>query len=117
MLLAAGTGDVWRSHCRVNQFLFRAEGLRVCTMAVLEFLTGERAGERLSLAGTRAVLGRHPECDVVLNEGAISRQHAHISLIEGEYFIEDLHSRNGTIVNGELVEKQQQLHDGDELKI
>jgi sigma-B regulation protein RsbU (phosphoserine phosphatase) len=86
-------------------------------MAVLEFLNGERVGDRLSVMGSQAVLGRHPECDIVLNEGAISRQHAKLSLRSGEYFIEDLQSRNGTIVNGELVETAQQLHDGDELKI
>jgi len=74
-------------------------------MAVLEFLNGERVGDRLSVTGSQAVLGRHPECDIVLNEGAISRQHAKLSLRSGEYFIEDLQSRNGTIVNGELVEQ------------
>jgi phosphoserine phosphatase RsbU/P len=86
-------------------------------MAVLEFLNGERAGERLTLAGTRAVLGRHPECEVVLNVGAVSRQHAQISLVDGQYVIEDLHSRNGTLVNGEMVQTPLALRDGDEVKI
>ena len=65
----------------------------------------------------RALLGRHPECDVVLDQGAVSRQHAQILLVDGEYFIEDLKSRNGTLVNGQLVEGRQALPDGDELKI
>ncbi len=86
-------------------------------MAVLEFLNGDRAGERLTLVGERAVLGRHPECDIVLNVGAVSRQHAQISLVDGQYVIEDLHSRNGTLVNGELVHTPQALRDGDEVKI
>ena len=35
----------------------------------------------------------------------------------GDYFIEDLHSRNGTFVNGRLIEGRQLLQNGDRLKI
>src|SRR5262252_4977237 len=86
-------------------------------MAVLEFLNGERVGERLALAAKGAILGRHPECDIVLDQGAVSRQHAQISVIDGEYFIEDLHSRNGTLVNGLAIDSRCKLRDGDEVKI
>jgi pSer/pThr/pTyr-binding forkhead associated (FHA) protein len=86
-------------------------------MALLEFLNGERVGQRMPLAGKNAILGRHPECDVVLDQGAVSRQHAQISVIDGEYFIEDLHSRNGTLVNGLAIDSRYKLSDGDEVKI
>ena len=86
-------------------------------MAVLEILNGNRTGERVRINGQKAVLGRHPQCDIVLDQGAISRQHAQISLVDGTYFIEDLKSRNGTLVNGQIIEGAHPLHDGDELKI
>src|SRR5436190_23048827 len=86
-------------------------------MGVLEFLNGERAGQQLPLPDARAVLGRHPECDIVLDQGAVSRQHAQISHVNGEYYIEDLQSRNGTWVNGQAIQATQQLRDGDEVKI
>jgi sigma-B regulation protein RsbU (phosphoserine phosphatase) len=86
-------------------------------MAVLEFLNGERVGARMTLAAKGAILGRHPECDIVLDQGAVSRQHAQISVIDGEYFIEDLHSRNGTLVNGLAIDSRYKLRDGDEVKI
>ena len=86
-------------------------------MAVLEFLNGERAGQQLPLPDARSVLGRHPECDIVLDLGAVSRQHAQISHVNGEYYIEDLQSRNGTLVNGQTIQAAQQLRDGDEVKI
>ncbi len=86
-------------------------------MALLEILNGPRTGERLRINGQQAVLGRHPQCDIVLDQGAISRQHAQISLLDGAYFIEDLKSRNGTLVNGQLIQGSHPLHDGDELKI
>jgi serine phosphatase RsbU (regulator of sigma subunit)/pSer/pThr/pTyr-binding forkhead associated (FHA) protein len=86
-------------------------------MPSLEFLNGHQAGQQVKLVTEKAILGRHPECDVVLDQGAVSRQHAQILLIDGEYFIEDLKSRNGTLVNGQLVQSRQALCDGDELKI
>ncbi len=86
-------------------------------MAVLEYLNGDRVGERLRLEGERAILGRHPECDIVLDQGAVSRQHAQISVINGQYILEDLRSRNGTLLNGQAISSPQPLNDGDEVKI
>lgn len=86
-------------------------------MAVLEILNGPRTGERVRINGQKAVLGRHPQCDIVLDQGAISRQHAQILVVDGAYFIEDLKSRNGTLVNGQIIESSHPLADGDELKI
>jgi phosphoserine phosphatase RsbU/P len=86
-------------------------------MALLEYLNGDRAGQRLQLPRQKSILGRHPECDIVLDQGAVSRQHAQISFLDGEYVIEDLRSRNGTLVNGQLVQTPQPLHDGDEVTI
>ncbi len=82
------------------------------------FPTGESGeDENIAVEGPRVVLGRHPECDIVLEAAAVSRQHAQI-LAEGDnYFVEDLHSRNGTFVNGRLIEGRQLLQNGDRLKI
>ncbi|HKD36219.1 MAG TPA: SpoIIE family protein phosphatase, partial [Pirellulales bacterium] len=43
--------------------------------------------------------------------------HAQISLLNGEYFVQDLGSRNGTIVNGQVIQAPHRLEDGDRLKI
>ena len=61
-------------------------------------------GQAFPLIGETTVLGRHPECDIVLEAGAISRQHARILKSGDEYYFEDLHSRNGTFLNGERVD-------------
>lgn len=86
-------------------------------MAVLQVLKGETSGELLSLDGERLVLGRHPDCDIVLDAAAVSRQHAQILRENGGFYIEDLHSRNGTFVNGQLIDGRRPLEDGDRLKI
>ena len=63
------------------------------------------------------VLGRHPYCEVVVDHGAVSREHARISRDKGRYFLEDLHSRNGTYLNGKPVERKQPLFNGDVVRI
>ena len=47
-------------------------------MAVLRVLNGPNPGELLPLEGASVILGRHPACDIVLESGAVSRQHARI---------------------------------------
>ncbi len=61
-------------------------------------------------------IGRSPSNDIVLKEPKVSRQHAAINLIDGNYVIVDLKSSNGIYVNGRKVEEVV-LEDGDELLI
>lgn len=86
-------------------------------MAILEVFAGANIGEQVKLAEGRSIMGRHPECDIVLDAGAVSRQHAQITWIDGDFFVEDLHSRNGTFVNGMQIQGPTRLSDGDRLKI
>lgn len=86
-------------------------------MAVLRALKGSNPGQCFPLEGNTAILGRHPECDIVLESGSVSRQHARVVLVEGNYFVEDLRSRNGTYVNGRMVTSRQLLAEEDELRI
>jgi phosphoserine phosphatase RsbU/P len=74
-------------------------------------------GQEFPLVGETTILGRHPECNIVLEAGAISRQHARIVKSGEEYYLEDLHSRNGTFLNGERVDGRARLCEGDELKV
>jgi len=86
-------------------------------MAVLQVLKGDNPGQVLTLEGSRAILGRHPDCDIVLDVGAVSRQHAQITQAGGIYYVEDLGSRNGTFVNGQQIQARHQLDDNDRVKI
>jgi len=86
-------------------------------MAVLRVLKGLNPGQLFSLDNESMVLGRHPECDIVLEVGAVSRQHARIVRIEDKFYVEDLNSRNGTFVNDQAVAGQQILAESDRLRI
>lgn len=86
-------------------------------MAVLQMLKGISQGQVYPLESDRAILGRHPDCDVVLEVGAVSRQHAQIIREGQQFFVEDLNSRNGTYVNGRMIEGRTLLKENDRVKI
>jgi sigma-B regulation protein RsbU (phosphoserine phosphatase) len=83
----------------------------------LEFQTGPRSGERLVLDAGRILVGRHPDCDVVLDAAAVSRQHCALTVTAEEVVAEDLRSRNGTLLNGVPLVAPRRLENGDELAI
>jgi serine phosphatase RsbU (regulator of sigma subunit)/pSer/pThr/pTyr-binding forkhead associated (FHA) protein len=86
-------------------------------MAVLRVLKGLNPGQLFTLDNEKAVLGRHPDCDIVLELGAVSRQHARIVQTGEDFYVEDLNSRNGTFLNDQLVTGQQKLLENDRLRI
>jgi pSer/pThr/pTyr-binding forkhead associated (FHA) protein len=55
------------------------------------------------LDGKTAQIGRGPSNKVRLNEPSVSRKHAKIYRDNGQYFIEDLQSTNGTWINGDVI--------------
>ena len=86
-------------------------------MAVLEVLKGFKPGQLVQVQSDRTVFGRHPHCQVVLENAAISRYHAQILESHGAYYVEDLRSRNGTYVNDEVVEGRRELTDQDVIRV
>ena len=62
------------------------------------------------------ILGRAPDCQIVLKDFGISRQHAKLVADPGGVVIHDLGSKNGTKVNGALV-TQAPLRDGDKISL
>ena len=76
----------------------------------------------LSLAGNvvrkypfekdKITVGRDAECDISIDNVAVSRTHATVTAAEGQFILEDLQSGNGTFVNGEKISTQA-LQSGD----
>ena len=86
-------------------------------MAALEVINGTNAGATHDLHKDRTIVGRHPDCDIIVEAPAVSRHHAVISLIDGAHYIEDLRSRNGTYVNDQLIPSRVRLNHQDNLRI
>jgi pSer/pThr/pTyr-binding forkhead associated (FHA) protein len=59
-------------------------------------------------------IGRHPECDIVVDDPTVSRRHAEVRREGGRYVLVDHGSLNGTYVNREPRDRAL-LADGDEL--
>ncbi|MEM0371249.1 MAG: FHA domain-containing protein [Ignisphaera sp.] len=49
------------------------------------------------------MIGRDPDCDIVVADPFVSRKHAKIFYRDGKWFIEDVGSKNGTYVDGEDI--------------
>lgn len=86
-------------------------------MANLKALQGETVGKVFPIDGARVTIGRHPQCEVVLEHATVSRSHAQILVAGDEYFVQDLNSRNGTYVNGSKIDGRLPLCNGDEIQL
>jgi pSer/pThr/pTyr-binding forkhead associated (FHA) protein len=63
--------------------------------------------------GQTVTIGRGQECDISIDNTAISRQHISLSLQNGAYFLSDLGSTNGSFVNGKKIETNELLAETD----
>jgi hypothetical protein len=91
------------------------ENLGVQGPALVVRSGGGRTGEMFPLDGETTV-GRSPDCGIFLDDVTVSRKHAVLRERDGNFFIEDQGSLNGTFVNRKRVESAQ-LEDGDELQV
>jgi Protein of unknown function (DUF3662)/FHA domain len=66
--------------------------------------------------GSRALLGRSKECDIRISDPNVSRRHAEVRQEGSTYWIVDLDSTNGVLVNGRR-EKRAKLGDGDKITL
>lgn len=82
----------------------------------LAFLSGPEAGDFVLLRRGTTRIGSLAENDVVLDSTRVSRYHAQITVQGGKAEIRDLHSSNGTYVNGNRID-QAFLNPGDKIRI
>lgn len=85
--------------------------------AMLILREGTGYGRHWLLDKDEIIIGREDEADIVLGERQVSRQHARIVHDERGYRLSDLHSKNGTFLNGEPISSERRLQDGDEIQI
>ena len=86
-------------------------------LPVLIILEGPLRGQQWVMRGDELLIGRGGHCDIVLPERRVSREHVRIWRGGAGYYIEDLNSKNGTCLNAERLQGQQELHEGDEVQI
>jgi len=134
--LSRELADAAREHARIEGYSFLGpvdvqiyEGTRLragrfaVTAEVVEGADGVSLaelilpdGERVSVGADPVVIGRLPECPIVLADPNVSRRHAEIRRVGDTVVVTDLGSTNGTRVNGMPV-REQDLASGDEINV
>mgnify|MGYP001046308994 CR=1 FL=1 len=89
----------------------------VVEMPMLLTVEGPKRGQRVLVDEPELIMGRDEQCDLVIPDRQVSRQHARIRLEGDGYILEDLDSKNGTFVNGQQLDSPHFLQDGDEIQI
>jgi len=77
----------------------------------------EYRGHKIELRSGATLLGRSANCQIVLDDGLVSRRHAQIKVDRQRAVLEDFGSVNGVFVNGVRILREQELHDGDVIKM
>ena len=86
-------------------------------MPALQILKGANEGSIISLDGDKFILGRNPDCGIVIPVTSVSREHAQILRIQNRFYIEDKQSRNGTFVNNQAISTRTLLKHNDKIRI
>lgn len=86
-------------------------------MLRLVILSGRHAGKTLPLKDGKVVVGRGEECGARLSSPEVSRRHCLFAEEQGNLVVEDLRSRNGTLVNGEKINLRTTLKQGDRVTV
>jgi pSer/pThr/pTyr-binding forkhead associated (FHA) protein len=62
--------------------------------------------KEVQITKDKTTLGRRPYNDIVIDNLAVSGEHAVLQMVGADVFIEDLNSTNGTYINGKAIKKQ-----------
>lgn len=87
---------------------------------ILIIREGQLLGQRWVIDiedGEEFFIGRGSDCNIVLPERQVSRQHVKITCRQGVYTLHDLGSKNGTHFNGQTLTGSVLLKDGDQVQI
>ena len=86
-----------------TQVMFQDKGHHACLQI---------CGESYELAFDSITIGRHIANDIVLNDGSVYSQHARIIKDQGQFYLQDLNSTNGTFAHGKQLLRETMLENG-----
>ena len=74
-------------------------------------------GGRVTLRQGEHLIGRDPDTAACIKDPSVSRQHARLRIVGSEATLQDLGSKNGTLVNGQPITSAVRVADGDEIVV
>ena len=78
---------------------------------------GKSAGQAIPIAGPKFFIGRAEDCHLRPRSDLVSRHHCALVVEDGRVSIRDFGSKNGTLVNGQRVQSEQELKNDDQLTV
>jgi serine phosphatase RsbU (regulator of sigma subunit) len=84
---------------------------------LLQIVSGPLAGRIIKIDRDVMIIGRNPDCDLVLEPKSVSRRHAAIVHRSGEFVLKDIGSTRGTYLNGLRLTQPTVLKDGSIVQI
>ncbi|MDX1971918.1 MAG: SpoIIE family protein phosphatase [Candidatus Sumerlaeia bacterium] len=86
-------------------------------MPKLSILSGEEAGRIFHFDAVQITIGRSVNNDLQIVDRRMSRNHCQISLVGDVYYVEDMQSKNGSLLNGKPLTSRQILKHGDMIQV
>lgn len=83
----------------------------------LAVVDGSMRGITVPLGDNGVLIGRNPECTLVLSDDFASGRHARVYQQDGHWFIDDLGSTNGTFIRNERISEHVPLSEGAHIRI
>ena len=109
----------YKASCKFSKKVltsFMMENQKGTKMTILTIFDEECGARELPLEKKLITIGRLAVNDIIISDKSISGKHLKLTFLNNDWILEDLHSTNGSFVNGELVEEKK-LKDGDEIII
>jgi hypothetical protein len=117
LFLATVLRTQWRELTRARPVRAGASAHEAALLYVVQpGRTGLQSGDPFELEPSTTI-GRTDSNHVVLNEETVSSRHAVVEFHDGRWWIRDLGSTNGTLLNNELIDGQDQLKPGDLIQV
>jgi serine phosphatase RsbU (regulator of sigma subunit) len=83
----------------------------------LVLISGSQRGKRIPIGEMAVTIGRNRDQVLVIADASVSRSHARIAIVNGEVVAEDLHSTNGTYVDGVRLTAACKVDDGSVIQV
>ena len=108
--------DVSRSSAETTTVILEPAAQRLAGMRLMAN-SGPAQGSMFDVGSAGATLGRLPDNSICLTDGRLSRHHARIEFREGGFWLSDLGSQNGTLVNDRPLTETHRLQAGDSIEL
>jgi pSer/pThr/pTyr-binding forkhead associated (FHA) protein len=102
---------IWKE-LRTSSQILMSRQVPPITLSIL----GEKSSQERCFSVSEINIGRDPSCDFIITSEMVSAHHARLSYHHNQWWVEDLHSTNGTFLNDEHLSTPTVIINNDEIR-